>query len=294
MARTIQIIQQSILQKKQETASLNSLEVLTTSEKNTITELTSDSKVAVWRLWVFIFAFTIWTLENLWDIFSKEVDERIKENEIHNFPWYKKKALAFQYGQALVADTDYYNNDGLSVSEIEARKIVRHVAVIRKIINGHGYLELKLAKESSGQLVPLAVPEMEAFKAYMFLVADAGTYIDYISLAHDNLKLVLDIQYDPLVLYRDGSRKDGTDNTPVIREINEFLYNLEFNGELILAKLVDHLQKLEGVKIPVIREAYTKFGAFDYVPLDVTYIARAGYMRLDTENTTINYIAREV
>ena len=294
MARDLNTIQQLILDKKTQTAELSTLEVLTTDEQSTLSNLTSASKVAIWRLWVYIVAFAIWSLEKLFDIYETEVDQRIAANEIHNFLWYKKKALEFQYGHALVPQTDYYDNTDLVVADIEQSKIIKHVAVIRKIINGHGFLELKLAKEENTQLVPLEAPEMEAFKAYMFLVADAGTYIQYISLPHDDLKLVLEIQYDPQILWQDGSRKDGTDNTPVIQAINTFLYTLEFNGELILTKLTDYLQNVEGVKIPKIREAYSKYGDFDYAEIDETYIARAGYMRLDLDNTVINYVPREL
>lgn len=293
MARTINEIQQSMLDQKEAVTEFQTLEVLTDQEKNTIADLTSESKVSVWRLWVYIVAYIIWTVETLWDIFKIEVDKKIQENELHNFKWYKKKALAFQYGQALIPDTDTYDNTGLSVAEIEARKIVKHVAVIRKIVNGRGILELKIAKEVNGVFVPLEVPELEAFKNYMFRVGDAGTFIVYISIPNDSLRLVLDIYFDPLVIYQDGSRKDGTDDRPVIRAINEFLYDLEFNGELILDNLIHHLRQIEGVKIPVIQEAYTKYGTFNYTPLLVTYIARAGYMRLDIDNTTINYIPRE-
>ena len=294
MARELNDIQQSILDKKAEVIEFSQLEVLTTNEKDTLLDLTSTSKVAVWRLWVYIVAFAQWTLEVLFDIYKEEVDQRIAKNEIHNFLWYRDIALAFQYGHALVPGTDKYDNTGLVISEIEKSKIIKHVAVIRKIINGHGYLELKLAKQENGQLVPLTLPEMTAFEAYMFLVADAGTYIQYISLPHDSLKMVLEIWYDPQILWQDGSRKDGKDNIPVIKAINEFLYTLEFNGELILTKLTDYLQTVEGVKIPKIREAYSKYGSFGYKNIDETYIARAGYMRLDLDNTVIKYVAREI
>ncbi|WP_136464954.1 hypothetical protein [Flagellimonas onchidii] len=294
MARSVEAIQQMILDQKSATSKLAALEVLTTNEQSSLADLTSTSKVAIWRLWVFIMAFAIWTLEKLFDIHVLETDKKVAENEVHNFPWYKKKALAFQYGHALVPQTDHYDNSALGVAEILESKIIKHVAVTRKIINGHGYLELKLAKETGNELVPLGPSEIQAFEAYMFAVADAGTYIQYISLPHDDLKLVMDIHYDPQILWQDGSRKDGTDNTPVIRAINGFLYTLEFNGELILTKLTDHLQQVEGVKIPKIRKAHSKFGAFDYSTIDETYIARAGYMRLDLDNTIINYIPREL
>ncbi len=104
----------------------------------------------------------------------------------------------------------------------------------------------------------------------------------------------MEIWYDPQLLWQDGSRKDGTDNTPVITAINEFLYTLEFNGELILTKLIDYLQNVEGVKIPKLRQAYSKYGSFDYQVIDETYIARAGYMRLDLDTTQINYLPREL
>ena len=156
---------------------LDVLEVLTIDERADITIEESNSKVAVWRLWVYIFSFCSYVIETLFDEFSKEVDARIAENEIHNFLWYRKKALEFQYGQALAPEKDYYDNTGLSIAEIEARKIIKHVAVDRKILNGHGYLEMKLAREVNGVFVPLEAPQMEAFDAYMFQVADAGTYI---------------------------------------------------------------------------------------------------------------------
>ena len=54
------------------------------------------------------------------------------------------------------------------------------------------------------------------------------------------------------------------------------------------------MQNVEGVKIPKIREAYSKYGDFDYAEIDETYIARAGYMRLDLDNTVINYVPREL
>ena len=49
--------------KKTQTAELSTLEVLTTDEQSTLSNLTSASKVAIWRLWVYIVAFAIWSLE---------------------------------------------------------------------------------------------------------------------------------------------------------------------------------------------------------------------------------------
>lgn len=293
MARSLETIQDQMLEKLQGVDQLNALEVLTTQEKQTL-PVTSTSRVARWRTFIFIVAFAIWVLERIFDTYSKEVDIRVRRNEIHNFSWYRERALNFQYGQALVSETDFYDNSNLTAVEIADRRIIKQVSVDRLILGGRGFLEIKLAKEFQGNLVPLNSEELEAFSAYMFVVADAGTYINYVSLPHDDLRLELDIYYDPLIIWQDGTRKDGTNNTPVQDAINNFLSNLQFNGELILTKLTDHLQEVEGVKIPVIKEAFSKFGNNDYQLINETYLARAGYMQLDLVNTTINYIAREL
>lgn len=294
MARTLEYWQDIMLSKKQSFSNLSDLEVLTTNETQNLQGLTSTSKVALWRLWIYIVAFCAFALDKLFDVFKQEVDATVAQNKVHNFLWYKEKALAFQYGDALVYESDYYNNDGKTISDIEQSKIVKRAAVIRKIANGKGFLELKVAKLVGGVLQPLTEQELEAFSSYMFNVSDAGTYIVFVSLPPDDLKLDLEIFYDPQILWSDGSRKDGTNDTPIQGAINDYLQNLEFNGEFTITGLVDYLQKTEGVKIPKVITADSKFGAFDYSNIYETYIARAGYMTLDIQNTTIKYTARNV
>jgi hypothetical protein len=127
----------------------------------------------------------------------------------------------------------------------------------------------------------------------MFKVGDAGTLILPRTSGPDNLKLTLDVYYDPLVLNGQGVRLDGTNNTPLQDAIGESLYQLEFNGELILTNLTDHLQQIDGVEMPVIKLAEAKYGALDFTAFDETYIADAGYMIIEETDLTLNFIARE-
>ncbi len=292
MARTLNDIQESILRAKKKASELDTLEVLTTNERNTIAGLTSTSRVAIWRLWIWVVAVVVWTLESIFDIHKKEMDDLIKKNKIHNFTWYEELALAFQFGHALVTETDKYNNSTLTIAQIDAAKIIKHVAVIRKIVNGRGHLELKLAKEVNNEYVPLEPAEMLAFEDYIKQTGDAGTKIIPTSRVNDSLKLVLDIHYNPQILSAAGARLDGTANTPVQEAIKSFLYNLDFNGELVLTQLTDHLQLIEGVKLPIIKSAETKYGNLEWATINETYISDAGYMRMDEGATTINWIAR--
>ncbi len=288
--RTLNEIQSSLLSRKESTASLSALEVLTDDEKQTLSNLTSNSKVALWRLWVYIMSFAIWLHEGIFETHKIEIEELIALNKIHTALWYKGKALDFQFGFNL-QESDIYDNTGVEESDVIDSKIIKQASVEEVI----GTLKIKVAKEDiNGDLSPLEASEISAFTQYMQLIKDAGTRLDIISRNPDDIKLEIDIYFNPLVLDAIGQRLDGNNDEPVKEAIETFLYNLEFNGEFIMTKLVDFLQTVEGVEMPVIKSAETKFAGFSYSEIGETYIADSGYMVLDEAETTINYIAREL
>ena len=93
MARTIQEIQEEILNIKQ--------------SETVLDDLNSTSKVAIWRLWVYITAFVIHTLELIFDTHKSEVSQALKQLKPHTARWYRNKALAFQYGFDLLEDSEF-------------------------------------------------------------------------------------------------------------------------------------------------------------------------------------------
>lgn len=314
MRRTLEQIQSSILERKSQIESLGALEVLTQDEKQTLANLNSNSKAAIWRLWVFIYAFAIWLHEGIFETHKKEIEELIALNKVHTAKWYRGRALLFQFGYDL-GESDVYNNAGVDESLVIASKIVKQASV-EEIA---GRLKIKVAKNipsvnellnNEFDLAPLSETEKAAFGQYMGLIKDAGTLLEIISRPPDVLTLVVDVYFDPLVLDGNGARLDGSDDYPVKRAISEFLYNLEFNGELILTKLTDYLQKVEGVEMPVIKSASTRYADNPFAVMNETYIADSGYMALSeveavldeltgeelspSEQTIINYIPRSI
>lgn len=288
--RTINEIQESILLKKSQASSLNALEVLTTNEQQTTDGLTSNSKVAIWRLWVYIQALTVWIHEGIFEIHKVEIEELIALNKLHTAKWYKGKALDFQFGFD-IGELDYYDNTGVDAALVIASKVVKQASV--EEIGGR--LKIKVAGEDAqANLQPLTALQVPAFTQYMSLVRDAGTRIEIVSRPPDDLTLEIDVHYDPLVLDGNGARLDGENETPVQEAITNFLYNLEFNGELILTKLTDFLQLVEGVNEPVIKSASARFGTNPYEAINEYYIADAGYMLLNEDLTVINFIPREL
>ncbi|MCH4831219.1 hypothetical protein E5F92_000405 [Flavobacterium columnare] len=61
---------------------------------------------------------------------------------------------------------------------------------------------------------------------------------------------------------------DGSDTEPVQNAIRNYLKSIKFNGSLILDSLTTELKKVQGVEIPVIKEAYSKFGTYSYDDLN--------------------------
>lgn len=278
MARTIQEIQELIYQAKAQEPALN--------------ELNSTSKVAIWRLWVYIIAVAIWSLEKLFDLHRADIDKRLAELKPHTARWYRSKALAFQYGFDLLTDSDKFNNTGHTEEQIEASKIVKYSAVVES--PNEGRLIVKIAGEQGEQLQPITDAQKQAFEAYLQEIKDAGVRLSVVNYQPDILHLQMKIVYDPLVLDSNGQSIIHA-TKPVETAIKEYLKRLPFNGELVLAHLIDELQQAEGVRIPHLVLAQSKhigtngnYGAFEAI--EISKIPTAGYFTIDNFND-ITYIS---
>jgi len=278
MARSIQEIQELIYQSKTQEPALN--------------ELNSTSKVAIWRLWVYIIAVAIWSLEKIFDLHRADIDKRLAELKPHTARWYRSKALAFQYGFDLLPDSDKFNNMGHTEEQIEASKIVKYSAVVES--PNEGRLIVKIAGEQGEQLQPITDAQKQAFEAYLQEIKDAGVRLSVVNYKPDILHLRMKIVYDPLMLDSNGQSITNAFK-PVERAIKDYLKNLPFNGELVLAHLIDALQHEEGVKIPHLVLAQSKninsggeYGAFETI--EISKIPTAGYFTIDNFND-ITYIS---
>ena len=278
MARSIQDIQSEMLRAKENEPAL--------------AELNSTSKVAVWRLIIYIVAFVIHTLERIFDQHKKEVAEALSEQKPHTARWYRNKALAFQYGFDLIPDTDKFNAVGSTQEAISNSRIVKYSAVTESETESR--LIVKIATEQGGELQPISTAQKASFEAYMAEIKDAGVKITTINYLPDILKLQMKIYRDPLVLDENGM-SILTGEKPVEKAIKEYLKQLPFNGELVLAHLVDALQKVEGVRIPHIFLAESKwidasvndYGNFQQI--EVKQLPISGYYKIE-DFSGISYV----
>lgn len=281
MARKIEEIQQSILFSKN-------------TEKE-LDVLTTNSKTGIWQLWIYIVSVAIWTLETLFDQHKAEVNDALAQLKPHSPRWYRNKALAFQDGFALIEDSDVFRPDFYDIvtnkwipateEQIRNSKIIKYSAVTEAEIESR--LIIKIATEKDKELSPISNDKKNNFEKYINEIKDAGVRVTVVNYEPDILKLQLKIYRNPLVLDGNGTLiLTGGGNNPVKDAIRQYMKDLPFNGELILAHFVDKLQKIEGVEIPHIVGASTRWieatsGVYgDFTGVDVKKIPSSGYFKV--------------
>lgn len=278
MARSIEEIQQEIIRQKAQKESLN--------------QLNATSKTAIWRLWVYITAFAIHSLERIFDNHKQEIDQLIAQQKIHSARWYRSKALGFQYGFDLLPDSDVFDNSQAEISAVEESKIIKYAAV--SLPQDQSILVVKIATENQGELAPITPEQKISFEAYLNEIKDVGVRISVINYLPDILRLHLRIYRDPLLIDSNG-QSILTGEKPIETALKKYLKNLPFDGELVLAHLTDTLQKIPGVRIPHIVSAHSKwidsegndYGMFE--PIEVKKIPISGYFQMEDFNT-IEYV----
>lgn len=268
MARTLTEIQQEIIDAIQ-------------ADDNLKDKLTSTSKTAIWRQIAYVVAASIWAMEKLFDAMKVEVSTELDTRQTHNLYWYANVAKAFQFGYSLPPDGDSYE-----VID-DAAQIVTQASVT----DTNGTLIMKIAKELNGALVPLSDLEFVPFQQYIFRRKDAGVKIAFINTVGDDLRLVMNIFYDPLVLDQNGILLSDGVTEPAKVTIRNFIRNLPFDGEFIPAHLVDALQATEGIDIPDILTCDTKYATNDWQGVNGKVVPNAGYLNISDSNLTLNYIA---
>lgn len=286
MARTISEIYNELITAKESQPDLTSLTPLSDTADDLKSDLTSNSVVAVWRLWLWIVAVGSHTVELLIDKHRSEVETFVANKEWGTLAFLRQKALEFQFGYSLT-----FNGSQFVYSTIdESAKIVERAAVV---VSGQT-VQFKVAKlDNDGLPEKLTSPEKTAFASYIDGLVYAGTQYAVISDDPDDIKLDLEIVFDPLVLSVDGSLITDPTNFIVRDTINNFISNLPFNGVLNLTSLIDTLQLIDGVVDPVLNSAFAKYGGFPYSAIDKNYVPFAGHAILDEIDSVLTFTNKD-
>jgi len=292
MARSIIYWYDIINSERQTMASLNSLEPNINDAQALLSDVKTTSKVARWRLWLWCVAVLAYAVDVLFDRTKLELEDIAKKSQYGTTPWYVLISKEFQYGYAL----DWINNQFSYVANDESAKIIKRAAAVEVASPSLSFVNLKVAKLVGSTPAPLTVSEKNAFAFYISQRKPVGVAINIISDNPDDLRLFLNIDYNPLLLTNTGERIIGG-GFPVEEAINEYIGNLPFNGSLELDDLVDVIQQAEGVVNAYVTNAEARYGANPFVAFTQSYSSNAGYLVIDSAtplNSSITYTPANV
>ncbi len=299
MARTLQTIYNQIITEKQSYANLNTLTPINDSYQALLSNLTSQSKVAVWRLWVYLIAFGIWFHEQIFDAHTAEVEEMIADNQLGQLRWYVVKAKEFQYGYDLTWDGDDY----VYLDVDEDAKIIAQASAVE----GGSAVLIKVAKyvtpstPEDSELTPLLTAEESAFDAYLTTIKPAGLQAQTINLDPDDMIVELNIMYNPLILTALGELIEDSTVTeleagdkPAKFAFETFVKSLPFDSKFRIIEMVDAIQAAEGINNIVVVSCEARSGTNPYTDItaeyDQQYTTNSGYFRpSDSITSTFNY-----
>lgn len=235
-----------------------------------------------------IMALAIFIHELFFDQHTLEIDTKLANQKSGTLPWYRTMALRFQYGFDLVADTDYFDNRNATTTQIEDSKIIKYAAVTEA--QDSSRVILKIAGEVNGVLADFDDPaQVEAIEYYINEIRVAGVQVTIINYKADKLYLNLRIKVNPLMIGLDGIKKgDFGGGYPVQEALQEFMKELEFNGELKSSALIDKIQLVPGVLDATLLSAESAWidpalGGYGVPqPIFISKIAESGYYEIVT------------
>jgi hypothetical protein len=285
MARTIGEIYDQMVEEKQSQAAIADLQPAQENVQTLLAALASSSKVAVWRLYMYIISVAIHYHELLFDAFKTMMEGIADAAIVGTVAWYQKQVYDFQLGVDLVYDEAKRRYVYESVNP--SLQIVKRCAILER---PDGIVLIKAAKLDNNMPTGLVQFEQDALVSYIKKIRFAGTRFVLVSGSGDQIKVSLNIYYDPIVLLSNVK-------ISVEAAIMSYISSLPFNGVFQTSTLVDIVQECPGVSdvtVTAIESRYLTGGTWGTVGR--THVPNFGYYVFDTvaANTlaqTLNYIA---
>ncbi len=245
-------------------------------------DLVTKSKVAIWRLWLWVFAVGSWMIEVLFEKHKAEITSILASERPHTLHWYAEESKKFQYGYAMIWKDDAYSYAVID----ENAKIIKYAAASEKA----GTVVLKVATILNGVKIPLNNLQRATFYAFWDKWRDAGVKLDVVTLPADLVKVTMTIIRDRLILNVNNSLLRDATVFPINDAIKVFGDSLEFDGIFRLSKLIDAIQSVEGVVDVKIYSASVKPSGGSWSAIDLYTDAASGYFILSWSESIITYI----
>lgn len=285
MARSTQYFYDLLISEKQQFSSLNGLTPISDSNQQLLNDLSSINKVAIWRLFYWIFAYGLHIIDTLMDYHKSEIETIMNSKVPGTIQWLHHEIFKFQYGYNLTWIDNKYQ-----YTQYDANAQIIKYCSVSQVGN---QLRIKVAKDVNGMPSPLNINEYNALINYVEQIKFAGTNSVITSTQPDKLKLQATIKYNPQVLNNNGELLGNPTIKPVENAINSYLKSLTFDGKVVKNTLIDYIQKADGVVDVILIDLSATYGNLLYHQIDDEYQTDAGYIIIDTQNPlnqSINYV----
>jgi hypothetical protein len=258
----------------------------------------NSSKASVYNSWAYITAVTISVIDNLIDLFTVEVEERVNKSYVGTKFYIREKVLAFQNGDFIQLQTDLNNvNYGnFYYLEIDTDKqIITRVAVTTSV---NKTVLIRVAKEVDP--IALTNTEKNNLQGYVNTIFPAGIQYIVQSTNADRIKLDAKIYYE--------GNYSATIQDDVIISLTNYFINLSsstnFGGTFYLSDLDVAIRNTTGVRNILFQNVVMRTDAGNFATgsvlvqnntvLNPSYNSVSGYIKEDnvqTFATTLQFIA---
>ena len=248
----------------------------------------SFSSVSLENIIFFIVAACCHVLESIFELYIKDVDEKISMAVVASVPWYYKMAKAFQYGDQLVLNetTQQY---GYAIID-ESKQVVKYAAVRDRGTS----VQILVSGDKNGMPVALSNDVLTVFKQYMNRVKVAGVVLSVRSKEADKIIIKAKIYVDSLVINTDGTVISGV-SKPVEEAINSYLRSIVYGGTFNKTKLTNAILNVEGVNDVELGDcSYMEDGGSTYTVIKGNnYTALGGCFIAEGRSNSLNYVVQD-
>lgn len=230
MARSVQQIYQSLI-----------------DSKVTYNLPTNNNPMSLINRLLYVFALATNQFELLLDIFKADVEAIANQASFGSYAWLRKKTFEFQY--------DATNPQVVSFNPVTLKTEYENIDATKRIVSAAAVnltdsriVQIKVAKGVKPNFIPLDSSELNALNSYFDAICPAGQNTTVVSREGDDL--TLDIS-----LYYSAQSSQSAITAAVTANIENYLYNIEFDGTVVVNRIIDAIQATPNVINGVITNA---------------------------------------
>jgi len=241
-----------------------------------IADIKNNSRVAIWRLWLYVVAVGHWVNDKRMDEHTAENLEMLRKSVKGRPKWIRNWCLDYIDGASVqvIDGVPRYpeNASGTQpVNFLSVREVGRKVYIYAA------------GEDANENRVPLASDVLDRFKAFVDRFELPGHYYFVYSLNPDNFTADIEIYFEAV---KNKKAVKEAVNIAIQNHIQSLPSKGRLDGVLYLITLVDAIQEVSGVRDVVINWAKA-----DGNTIKRKWPTKAGFMNYDKDNSTINMIA---